>query len=140
MAKRAKAKLTPSQSKVASKKNTFALDEIIGSRVRAKRMEIGMSQETLGKALGLTFQQVQKYEKGVNRIGAGRLSQIADILGTEMGYFMRDLSNGGKRGLSPFEAFMATREGAAIVEAMIELNLELRRTVIDVARRLAVSS
>src|SRR6266511_2241696 len=55
-------------------------DQYVGSRVRARRMTLGMSQEKLGDALGLTFQQVQKYEKGTNRIGASRLHHIAHIL------------------------------------------------------------
>jgi transcriptional regulator with XRE-family HTH domain len=130
----AKAKAKPKQ--ISPKQATHALDEIIGSRVRAKRMEAGMSQEKLAKALGLTFQQVQKYEKGVNRVSAGRLSLIADILGTDTMYFMGDLSNGGTRRVSPFEIFIATREGAAIIEVMIELKPEMRRTVIDLARSL----
>ncbi len=57
------------------------VDVIVGSRVRQQRMKLGMSQEKLGEALGISFQQIQKYEKGTNRIGASRLSQIAAALG-----------------------------------------------------------
>lgn len=118
---------------------TAALDQIVGGRVRVKRMEAGISQETLAKALGLTFQQVQKYEKGTNRISVGRLSQIAEALGTDTGYFMKGLSpsNGKPLTMTPYETFMTTREGVDIVEAMLGLDQELQRTVIDVARRLA---
>ena len=56
------------------------VDKYVGSRVRMRRIMLGMSQEKLGEALGLTFQQVQKYEKGTNRIGASRLQHIAQIL------------------------------------------------------------
>jgi len=62
------------------KKAPNPIDKHVGSRVRMRRMMLGMSQEKLGDALGLTFQQVQKYEKGTNRIGASRLQQISQIL------------------------------------------------------------
>ena len=62
------------------KKAPNPIDRHVGSRVRMRRMMLSMSQEKLGDALGLTFQQVQKYEKGTNRIGASRLQQIADVL------------------------------------------------------------
>lgn len=65
----------------------------IGSRIRLRRSSIKMSQETLGKALGLTFQQVQKYEKGVNRIGGGRLEEISKILGVPVSYFYDDVKS-----------------------------------------------
>ena len=61
-------------------------DRFIGNRIRARRMLIGMSQERLGEILGVTFQQVQKYEKGVNRIGAGRLQDIAEAHGVPITY------------------------------------------------------
>ena len=63
------------------------VDKYVGSRVRMRRIMLGMSQEKLGDALGLTFQQVQKYEKGINRIGAGRLQRIANILEIPVGDF-----------------------------------------------------
>jgi transcriptional regulator with XRE-family HTH domain len=65
------------------------IDIHVGSRVRMRRMMLGMSQEKLGDALGLTFQQVQKYEKGTNRMGASRLQQAADILGVAAILFRR---------------------------------------------------
>src|SRR5271155_2142489 len=69
------------------KKQANPIDAQVGNRVRLRRMLVGMSQEKLGEFLGLTFQQVQKYEKGVNRIGAGRLYQVAQILSVPVGYF-----------------------------------------------------
>ena len=69
------------------KKQANPIDAQVGNRVRIRRMLIGMSQEKLGDLLGLTFQQVQKYEKGVNRIGAGRLFEIARILGVPIDFF-----------------------------------------------------
>src|SRR3954454_17697621 len=74
------------------KKSTSMVDREIGSRVRMRRMLIGMSQERLGEMLGLTFQQVQKYEKGINRIGAGRLFEVAGILGVPVSFFYEDVN------------------------------------------------
>jgi len=67
------------------------VDVHVGARIRTRRLLIGMNQETLAKALGLTFQQVQKYEGGANRVSASRLSQIAEILGVPISYFFSDL-------------------------------------------------
>ena len=69
------------------KKAPNPIDKHVGSRVRMRRMMLGMSQEKLGDALGLTFQQVQKYEKGSNRIGASRLQQISHILQVPVSFF-----------------------------------------------------
>ncbi len=63
------------------------VDVHVGSRVRLRRMMLGMSQEAVGRALDLTFQQVQKYERGTNRIGAGRLKQLAELLSVPVQYF-----------------------------------------------------
>ncbi|MBQ0822463.1 helix-turn-helix domain-containing protein [Microvirga sp. HBU67558] len=66
-------------------------DRHIGKRIRLRRIALGMSQEKLADALGLTFQQIQKYEKGINRIGAGRLHEIGLILGVDVTYFFDGL-------------------------------------------------
>src|ERR1700754_3361463 len=66
------------------------VDKYVGSRVRMRRVLLGMSQEKLGEALGLTFQQVQKYEKGTNRIGASRLQQISKTLRVPPSFFFED--------------------------------------------------
>jgi len=71
------------------------VDVHVGARIRTRRLLIGMNQETLARALGLTFQQVQKYEGGANRVSASRLSEIADILGVPIAYFFSDLEPGG---------------------------------------------
>src|SRR5438128_310582 len=76
----------------ALKKSANPVDKHVGSRVRMRRVLIGMSQERLGDALGLTFQQVQKYEKGTNRIGASRLQQIAGVLEVSPAFFFENLS------------------------------------------------
>ena len=80
------------------------VDVHVGGRVRTRRLLIGMNQETLAKALGLTFQQVQKYEGGATRVSASRLSQIAEILGVPIAYFFSDLDLPGGAGVRETEA------------------------------------
>lgn len=76
-----------------AKKGATPYDQEIGRRIRSQRIAIGMSQERLGSALGLTFQQIQKYEKGINRIASGRLQEISKILGVPMSFFFDDVKN-----------------------------------------------
>ena len=78
------------------------VDVHVGARIRTRRLLVGMNQETLARNLGLTFQQVQKYEGGANRVSASRLLKIADILGVKVGYFFVGLQ-GSETGLSPEE-------------------------------------
>lgn len=77
-----------------SKKEADAVDAHVGQRIRFRRIMLGHSQEDLAKALGLTFQQVQKYEKGTNRIGASRLFAIASFLHVPVGFFFEDMQPG----------------------------------------------
>lgn len=79
---------------IGSNKKPEATDIHIGRRVQERRKQLGLSQERLGEQLGITFQQVQKYEKGTNRIGAGRLFSISEILDAPIGFFFRGLENG----------------------------------------------
>ena len=75
---------------MANKKQPNPIDIHVGSRVRLRRMMLGMSQEKLGESLGITFQQIQKYEKGTNRIGASRLQHIATVLAVPVSFFFED--------------------------------------------------
>src|ERR1035437_4376030 len=77
------------------------VDKYVGSRVRMRRIRLGMSQEKLGEALGLTFQQVQKYEKGTNRVGESRIQQISEILQVPVSF----LFEGGPSGIASGENF-----------------------------------
>ncbi|MFN3262898.1 MAG: helix-turn-helix domain-containing protein [Pikeienuella sp.] len=88
------------------------IDVHVGSRVRLRRMSLGMSQERLGRHLGLTFQQVQKYEKGVNRIGASRLYAIARVLDAPVQFFFEDMPDSAVAGL-PCAAEAAAEAGEA---------------------------
>src|ERR1700733_557037 len=77
------------------------IDVHVGSRVRFRRMLLGMSQEKLGEKLGLTFQQVQKYEKGINRIGASRLFDLAQVLGVPVQFFYEEVPAGEPQPVMP---------------------------------------
>ena len=109
----------------------------LGKRIRLRRVEQKISQAELGEKLGVSFQQVQKYEKGVNRIGAGRLQQIATGLETDVAYFVADLDKSKKPPtVSKLAGFLATKEGIDINEAMLQLDQAHRRAVIALARTL----
>jgi transcriptional regulator with XRE-family HTH domain len=105
------------------KKALNPVDQHVGSRVRMRRMMLGMSQEKLGDALGLTFQQVQKYEKGTNRIGASRLQHISYILQVPVAFFFEGAPSvpGAPQaeGTAPspayVTAFLATSDGLALI-------------------------
>lgn len=104
-----------------------------------------MSQERLGELLGLTFQQVQKYEKGINRIGAGRLFEVAGILGVPIGFFYEDAdANGTASGFSeageppPVMEFLASGEGLQLSLAFMRIkDVKVRRRILDLVRSLA---
>jgi transcriptional regulator with XRE-family HTH domain len=118
------------------RRSTAEADAFIGDRVRSCRLQARMSQEQLGEALGISFQQIQKYEKGTNRIGAGRLLRIAEVLGCDIMEFFTGISTGQIS--MPLSNFMATADGIAIMEAMSKIkNPALRRTVIEIAEKLA---
>ena len=130
-----------------AKKAPNPIDKHVGSRVRMRRMMLSMSQEKLGDALGLTFQQVQKYEKGTNRIGASRLQQISGILQVPVAFFFEgapDLTPGrgpgGKDAPSPTYVadFLATSDGLALTKAFMRIpDPKLRRRIVDLVEQIA---
>jgi transcriptional regulator with XRE-family HTH domain len=128
-----------------AKKTPNPTDKHVGSRVRMRRMMLNMSQEKLGDALGLTFQQVQKYEKGTNRIGASRLQQISNILQVPVSFFFEGGPHGGKgegSGDAPSPAyvsdFLATSDGLALTKAFMGIkNPKLRRRIVDLVEQIA---
>ena len=127
------------------KKEPNFVDKHVGSRVRMRRMLIGMSQEKLGEALGITFQQVQKYEKGTNRISASRLQQIASVLGVTISFFYEGLppeeTGGGfaEESSPPFVMdFMASQDGLQLMESFMRIkNPRVRRSIVDHVKTLA---
>src|ERR1043165_9958176 len=85
-------------TEVSPRKRRAGVEDVeIGRKIRALRLERGLSQSDLAKAIGLTFQQVQKYEKGTNRVSAGRLQQIADFLDVPITYFYGGLGARAKK-------------------------------------------
>lgn len=131
-----------------TKKAPNPIDKHVGSRVRMRRMMLSMSQEKLGDALGLTFQQVQKYEKGTNRIGASRLQQIAHILEVPVSFFFEGAPEFGvpapQPGMSeaPSPAyvsdFLATSDGLALTKAFMRIDdAKLRRRIVDLVEHIA---
>ena len=125
------------------------VDVHVGSRVRYRRMIIGMSQEKLGEKMNLTFQQIQKYEKGTNRIGASRLFQLSKILEVPVGYFFEDAfahaaPAHAMHGLHEPEQegylldFLNSREGLDLNKAFARIqDPKVRRRVIDLVRALS---
>src|SRR3954447_16738357 len=106
---------------MSSKQNTADVEALIGERIRSRRIQANVSQDTLGQALGITFQQVQKYEKGSNRVSAGRLLKIAEVLECNVIDFFEGVGGGEAAAGGPFLKFLATKEGVAIVEAMLKI-------------------
>jgi len=127
------------------------VDAHVGSRVRLRRMLLGMSQERLGESMGLTFQQVQKYEKGVNRIGASRLFQISKILDVPVQFFFEEAPYAGDGSRAPGLAesdseafileFLNSREGLELNRAFVKIgDAKVRKSVVDLVRALSSSN
>lgn len=118
-------------------------DAHVGSRVRMRRMMLGMSQEKLGDALGITFQQVQKNEKGQNRIGASRLQQIAGILQVPVAFFFEGAPGSAQSQQRPAEvdaltAFMTLPYAGELVRHYMAIARNVdRRKLVDVAELIA---
>jgi transcriptional regulator with XRE-family HTH domain len=130
-----------------STKTPDPIDKYVGSRVRMRRIMLGMSQEKLGDSLGLTFQQVQKYEKGTNRIGASRLQQISDVLQVPVQFLFEGAPTtashaGGGFSEAPSPAyvsdFLSTSEGLALTRAFTRISdSKLRRSIVDLVEQFA---
>jgi transcriptional regulator with XRE-family HTH domain len=121
------------------------IDVHVGSRIRMRRQLINMSQERLGELLGITFQQVQKYEKGSNRISASRLFYAARTLGVPVQFFydgLPDVDNPGGLGESSagddFVASMMTTEGIQLAKAFKDADSDLKRKIIANLARMVV--
>jgi transcriptional regulator with XRE-family HTH domain len=120
------------------------IDKHVGSRVRMRRLMLDMSQQWLAEALGLTFQQVQKYEKGMNRIGAGRLRQISHFLQVPVAFFFEgvvdstSVSETDVRWLADMNDFVSSSEGLRLVAAFTRIeNGLLQRRIVDLVQEIA---
>ncbi|MBY5350922.1 helix-turn-helix domain-containing protein [Rhizobium leguminosarum] len=127
-------------------KTANAIDSYVGARIRMRRQLLGMSQERLAEQIGVTFQQVQKYEKGINRIGASRLQRIAEMLHTSVSFFFEqensepltlqglDLS----ANTDPVAEFLRTKEGLVLNRAFLKIaDRNIRETVIALVKAMA---
>lgn len=130
------------------KKKPDPIDIHVGSRVRLRRTMMGMSQEKLGDSLGITFQQIQKYEKGTNRMGASRPQNIAVVLNTPVAFFFEDApqsvdetaGEGMNESKSPnyIVDFLSSSEGLQLNRAFVKIeNNIIRRRIIDLVKSLA---
>jgi transcriptional regulator with XRE-family HTH domain len=121
------------------------IDKHVGSRVRMRRKMVAMSQEELGAALGLSFQQVQKYEKGTNRIGASRLQQISHILQVPVEFFFEGAPNasephGSRSALSmvQIDDFISNSDGLRLIGAFTRIdNAAVRRRIVMLVQEIA---
>jgi transcriptional regulator with XRE-family HTH domain len=125
------------------------VDVHVGNRIRMRRMLIGMSQEKLGERLGLTFQQVQKYEKGTNRVSASRLFHVAQVLGVPVQFFYEDLPVGAENASATGFAesaeqavitnFLNSAEGLQLNRAFHQISdSDVRRRVVELVKSIAV--
>jgi len=119
------------------------VDVYVGQRVRMRRIEINMSQEFLGEQIGLTFQQIQKYEKGTNRIGASRIQQIGKVLEVPANFFFEG-APGGWEGESSSQTspalleLLGTREGQILINSFVRIrDAEIRRSFVSLIEKAA---
>jgi transcriptional regulator with XRE-family HTH domain len=105
----------------ARPRSAKAEDVAIGLRIRQRRNEQTVSQAELGEQLGVSFQQIQKYEKGVNRVGAARLMQVAKALDCEVGFFLPAPSDRPKAS-SVLDEFLTSRDGLMIAQAFVRIS------------------
>ncbi len=131
------------------KRKPNPIDIHVGSRVRLRRTMIGMSQEKLGDALGITFQQIQKYEKGANRVGASRLQEISRVLNTPISFFFEDApgSPGSGEGFQETTStnyvvdFLSSSDGLQLNKAFVKIeDPKVRRKLVELAKALANES
>ncbi len=124
------------------------IDVHVGQRVRLRRKQLGLSQERLAEALGLTFQQVQKYERGANRVSASKLYEIARELQVPVGFFYQGLDdtstvdgeNYTRAWSQVFEALLSDPNGPALAEAYVAIRRKsVRRALVDMVRVIAAN-
>jgi transcriptional regulator with XRE-family HTH domain len=124
-------------------KTVNAVDRHVGARVRMQRIVRGFSQTELGKAVGVTFQQVQKYEKGTNRVSASRLQQIANILEVTPDFFFdgasaKAVGKSGSKEVAVIDKFISSRDGVALSQAFTRIcDVKIRRNIVLLVEQIA---
>jgi transcriptional regulator with XRE-family HTH domain len=130
-----------------NKRSPNRIDKYVGSRIRVRRQTLGISQRKLAHALGVTFQQIQRYENGTSRIGAGRLQQLSQVLQAPPAFFFQDAPNmsvgrsSETMTASPVRLmrFLRTREGIALARAFTRLDVKLRWRIVNLVQSLTDS-
>ena len=129
-----------------TKKSPNPIDKHVGSRIRVRRQALGVSQRKLAGAIGLSFQQIQNYENGTNRIGAGRLQQLSQVLQVPPAFFFRDAPNvsagRSRENVDPSPVrlkFLATPDGTALARAFMRLDVKLRWRIVNLVQTITDS-
>ncbi|WP_337268018.1 helix-turn-helix domain-containing protein [Oryzifoliimicrobium ureilyticus] len=136
---------------IENKKRPNPIDIHVGSRIRLRRTMLGMSQEKLGESLGITFQQIQKYEKGTNRVGASRLQNISSILSVPVSFFfenapgetseMMNAQTDGPSGSNHVVDFLSSSEGLQLNRAFLKINdPKVRRRIVELVKALGTEA
>lgn len=135
---------------IENKKKPNPIDTHVGSRVRLRRNMLGMSQEKLGDSLGITFQQIQKYEKGTNRVGASRLQAISNVLSVPVSFFFEDAPSADgsvNKGFAEDSSatyvvdFLNSAEGLQLNRAFLKISdAKVRRKIVDLVKSLSDTS
>jgi len=126
-----------------STRSANPVDIHVGKRIRMRRMTLDMSQSALAEPCGITFQQIQKYEKGTNRVGASRLQQFAKLLGVPVSFFFEGLASPETKrkknaSVDLAEQLLATRLGMDLTKAFLSINqTSLRRAVVALVEEIA---
>ncbi|MCZ7469808.1 helix-turn-helix transcriptional regulator [Agrobacterium sp. O3.4] len=131
-----------------NRKQPNLIDVHVGSRIRLRRNIMGMSQERLGDSLGISFQQIQKYERGTNRVGASRLQNIADILNVNVSFFFEDAPGNDAGAVDAAKApssddiqtFLSSSEGFRLNREFVKItNLNVRQSIIEMVKATAAT-
>jgi len=130
-----------------NKRSPTRIDKYIGRRIRVRRHMLGISQRKLAHALGVTFQQIQKYENGTDRISAGRLQQLSQLLQDPPAFFFQGALKTLARGSSTatitspirLRRFLRTRDGIALARAFTRLDVNLRWRIVNLVQTLSDS-
>ena len=136
------------KKRMTGNKSPNLIDAHVGNRIRMRRLMLGLSQEKLGEFIGITFQQVQKYEKGTNRIGAGRLYHLSQVLDVPVHFFFEDAPDlehakpapGMEESVAPYEysGFLSTSEGLELTRAFLKIKDDnVRKRIVDMVRAFA---
>ena len=135
---------------IENKKKPNPIDIHVGSRIRLRRTMLGMSQEKLGESLGITFQQIQKYEKGTNRDGPSRLQNISSILNAPVSFFFEDAPGENRASPAGMEEasssnfvvdFLSSSEGLQLNRAFVKISdPKVRRRIVDLVKALAADA